>query len=42
MADRRVRWDGRDDRGRAVANGKYFYVLTTRNERSVSSVVVVR
>jgi hypothetical protein len=38
----RVSWDGRDEAGHVVSSGKYFYVLTTVRERSVSGVVVVR
>jgi len=36
------RWDGRDDRGRRVAPGVYFVVLTTPGSRDTAKVVVAR
>lgn len=36
----RVRWDGRDDNGRAVPNGVYIYKLTT-NGKSVSKKMII-
>jgi flagellar hook assembly protein FlgD len=37
-----VRWDGRDDDGRQVASGVYFYSLVTADERVTRKMVLVR
>ena len=37
-----VRWDGRDDRGRAVAPGVYFVMLATGDDVLSAKVVLVR
>ena len=37
-----VRWDGRDDDGRAVAGGLYFYRLEAGNETHTVRVVRVQ
>jgi hypothetical protein len=35
-------WDGRDDQGRQVSSGVYFYRLKTRNFHQVKKLVLVR
>jgi flagellar hook assembly protein FlgD len=36
-------WDGRNDRGDIVANGVYFYLITTTNgEKAVGKIAVLR
>jgi hypothetical protein len=37
-----VSWDGRDDAGRQVVSGVYFYSLVTAGERSTRKMVLVR
>lgn len=37
-----VRWDGRDNQNREVANGIYFYVLKTEEQREVKKLVLMR
>jgi hypothetical protein len=37
-----VAWDGRDDRGRAVRSGLYFYCLDVAGTRLSKHLVVVR
>ena len=37
-----VRWNGRDDTGRAVTSGVYFYQLATGGEQVTSKVTVMR
>jgi len=38
----RARWDGKDEQGRSVSSGVYFYALETRTGSLRSKVVVVR
>lgn len=40
--ERALYWDGRDDQGRAVAGGAYYYVLTAGSGRETQRVIVVR
>lgn len=37
-----IRWDGRDDKGRPVGSGNYFYQLTSNNFSSTKKIVVVQ
>ena len=36
------RWDGRDERGRAIPDGVYYYILTVDGMRPMAGTVVVR
>ena len=38
----RVQWDGRDDRGKDVASGVYFYQLQTGSFADVKKMSLVR
>jgi flagellar hook assembly protein FlgD len=38
----RARWDGRDDRGRSVASGRYFAVGEWTGTRKVGDITLVR
>jgi flagellar hook assembly protein FlgD len=37
-----VGWDGRDGRGLSVPSGIYFYKLTTREEKQVRKMVLLK
>ncbi len=37
-----LNWDGRDEKGRKVANGIYFYELRTNNEKLITKAVLMR
>ena len=37
-----VRWQGKDDRGRAVSSGVYFYVLDVAGERRMKKLVLLK
>ncbi len=37
-----VRWDGRDDAGRAAAGGVYFWKVTTPEREATARMVLVR
>jgi flagellar hook assembly protein FlgD len=37
-----VVWDGRDDRGRRVASGTYFYQITSGNFKSTKRMLVLK
>ena len=39
---RQVVWDGRDDQGRSVASGAYYYRLGSGGEEKVRSMVLLR
>jgi hypothetical protein len=37
-----VSWDGRDDTGRALASGVYFYTIESQGERTTGRIVILR
>jgi hypothetical protein len=37
-----VTWDGRDDRGAAVASGVYFYRLVAADQRAIKKMVLLK
>jgi hypothetical protein len=42
VGDHEVLWDGRDDAGRGVASGTYFWRLTVAGEVAAGKLIVVR
>ncbi|MCK4236519.1 MAG: T9SS type A sorting domain-containing protein, partial [Candidatus Krumholzibacteria bacterium] len=37
-----IEWNGRDDRGRTVASGVYFYRLTVGKQTSAKKMILLR
>jgi len=40
--DYKVRWDGKDDKGKELGNGIYFYKLTTQGVNDIKKTVILR